>query len=105
MTTDRRTWTVDRIHFPKANGKYKMSEHAERRMYSRGMDPEEVRRALCYGRVIRAQGTAYFVLGKNEVDRYDAVDPEDNGLQLVVSGLKEGTIITLYRNREELPRP
>lgn len=105
MTPDRRTWTIRRTHFPKADGEYKMSEHAERRMYSRGVAPTEVRRALCYGRVIRTQGTAYFVLGRNEVDRYDAVEPDDNGIQLVVSGLEEGIIITLYRNREELPRP
>jgi hypothetical protein len=44
------------------------------------------------------------VLGKNEVARYDAVPSGDNGLQLVVSRLENGTVLTLYRNAETLPR-
>jgi hypothetical protein len=44
------------------------------------------------------------VLGKNEVDRYEPVRAADDGLQLVVSSLQEGHILTLYRNKETLPR-
>jgi hypothetical protein len=104
MTHHRPSWTIDRAHYPKASGRYKMSEHALRRMYARGLCREKVRRALRYGRVVFDRGAAHFVLGRNEVERYEAVDPDDNGLQLVVSGLAEGTVLTVYRNREEMPR-
>lgn len=104
MTSHRHSWTIDRAHYPKASGEYTLSEHAERRMYARGLGPSEVRRALRFGRVVFARGAAHFVLGKNEVDRYERIRPDDNGLQLVVSGLRDGTVLTLYRNREELPR-
>lgn len=104
MEASHIAWTIDRAHYPKASGRYQMSKHAEQQMYSRGFGPCEVRRALRYGRVIFACGAAYFVLGHNEVGRYDSVQPDDNGLQLVVSGLSEGVVITLYRNKEDLPR-
>jgi hypothetical protein len=104
MVAHRHSWTIDRAHYPKASGQYTLSEHAERRMYARGLGPATVRRGLRYGRVVFARGAAHFILGKKEVARYDAVAPNDNGLQLVVAGLKDGTVLTLYRNREELPR-
>lgn len=104
MTDPRPAWTIDRAHYPKASGRYAMSEHALRRMYARGLSADVVRRALRYGRVIYARGAVHFVLGRNEVDRYDDVEPDDNGVQLVVSGLEEGTVVTLYRNPEEMPR-
>jgi hypothetical protein len=44
------------------------------------------------------------VLGRNEVDRYEPVRPDDNGLQLGVSALSDGTVVILYRNKETLPR-
>jgi hypothetical protein len=104
MTDRRPTFTIDRAHYPKASGRYEMSEHALRRMYARSLSPGEVRRALRFGRVVFARGAAHFVLGKNEVARYAPVAPEDDGLQLVVSRLADGTVLTLYRNKEDLPR-
>lgn len=104
MTAARPTLTVDRVHYPKASGRYRMSKHAEQQMYARSLSGTEVRRGLRFGRVVFARGAAHFVLGRNEVDRYEAVRPGDNGLQLVVSALSDGTIVTLYRNREDLPR-
>jgi hypothetical protein len=104
MVSRRLSWTIDRAHYPKASGHYVLSEHAERQMYARGLGPPVVRRALRFGRVVFARGAAHFVLGKKEAARYEAVAPADNGVQLVVSGLQDGTVVTLYRNRETLPR-
>jgi len=104
MTDRRPSLTIDRAHYPKASGTYRMSEHALRRMYGRSLCLEAVCRALHFGRVTFARGAAHFVLGKNEVARYEAVPPGDNGLQLVVSSLQDGKILTLYRNKEALPR-
>jgi hypothetical protein len=104
MTDRRPSLTIDRPHYPKASGTYRMSEHALRRMYGRSLCLEAVRRALRFGRVTFARGAAHFVLGKNEVGRYEPVRPDDNGLQLVVSALSDGTVVTLYRNKEALPR-
>lgn len=98
------TWTITRTHYPKAFGQYVLSSHAWKRMCSRGLSPEVIRRALRYGRVIFARGAVHFVLGRNEVERYDAVRPGDNGIQIVVTELGTGTVVTIYRNREELPR-
>jgi hypothetical protein len=104
MTDRRPVLTIERAHYPKASGTYRMSEHALRRMYGRSLCLEAVRRALRFGRVTFARGAAHFVLGKNEVDRYEPVRAADDGLQLVVSSLQEGHILTLYRNKETLPR-
>jgi len=104
MTDRRPSLTIDRAHYPKASGTYRMSEHALRRMYGRSLCLEAVCRALRFGRVTFARGAAHFILGKNEVARYGAVPPGDNGLQLVVSRLADGTVLTLYRNKEMLPR-
>ena len=70
-----------------------------------GLAPFEVRRALHYGRVVFACGASHFILGCNEVGRDDSVQPDDNGLQLVVSSLSDGVVVTLYRNKEDIPRP
>lgn len=104
MTDRRPCFTIDRMHYPKASGTYRMSEHALRRMYGGSLCLEVVGRALQFGRVTFARGAAHFVLGKNEVDLYEPVRPGDNGLQLVVSSLGDGTVLTLYRNKETLPR-
>ncbi|WP_263835145.1 DUF4258 domain-containing protein [Salinibacter sp.] len=104
MTDRRPTFIIDRTHYPKASGQYEMSEHALRRMYARSLGPGDVRRGLRFGRVVFARGAAHFVLGKNEVGRYKPVVPDDDGLQLVVSSLNEGTVLTVYRNTETLPR-
>ena len=98
------TWTIDRAHYPKASGRYTVSEHAQKRMRQRDIDRATIRRALRYGRVIYTRGAAHFVLGRNEVDRYGAVRPSDNGVQVVATRIKNGTIVTLYRNPDELPR-
>jgi hypothetical protein len=104
MTDRCPVFTIERAHYPKASGRYEMSEHAMRRMYGRSLCLEAVCRTLRFGRVTFARGAAHFVLGKNEISRYDAVVSADDGLQLVVSSLREGTILTLYRNKETLPR-
>jgi len=104
MVADRPEWTIDRAHYPKASGRYEMSELALRRMYAHSLSEADVRRALRFGRVVFARGAAHFILGKNEVDRYEAVEPDDNGLQVVVTGIGEGRVLTLYRNREKMPR-
>ena len=97
-------WTIDRAHYPKASGRYALSDHAIERMYTRQVRPAQIVRALRYGRVIHARGAVHFVLGHKEVARYDAVRPADNGVQVVVSDLDDGTVMTCYRNRDELPR-
>lgn len=98
------TWTIDRAHYPKASGRYTVSPHAKERMRQRDIDRATIRRALRYGRVIYARGAAHFVLGRKEVARYGAVRPSDNGVQVVVTRIKNGTILTLYRNADEMPR-
>ena len=67
--------------------------------------PFEVRRALRYGRVVFACGASHFILDCNEVGRDDSVQPDDKGLQLVVSSLSDGVVVTLYRNKEDISRP
>lgn len=104
MTDRRPVFTIERVHYPKASGRYEMSEHALRRMYSRSLCEADVRRGLRFGRVVFTRGAAHFVLGKKEANRYDPVSPSDNGLQLIVSKLSGGKVVTLYRNREDLPR-
>ena len=97
-------WTIDRAHSPKASGHYRLSDHAIERMYARHVRQEHIVRALRYGRVIHTRGAVHFVLGRKEVARYDAVRPSDNGVQVVVSDLDDGTVLTCYRNRDQLPR-
>ena len=104
MTDHRPVLTIDRVHYPKASGTYALSGHALRRMYGRGLSVDDVRRGLRFGQVVFARGAAHFVLGGNEVERYAPVRPDDNGLQLVVASLADGTVLTLYRNKETLPR-
>jgi hypothetical protein len=98
------TWTIDRPHYPKASGRYTLSAHAHDRMCERGLGPDLIRRTLRFGRVVFARGAAIFVVGKKEVARYDALVPDDDGLQAVVTGVPGGTVMTVYRNREDLPR-
>ena len=98
------TWTIKRAYYPKASGTYTLSQHAQQRMRERRIDRDAVRRALILGRVIYTQGAAHFVLGRKEVKRYASVPPSDNGIQVVVTGIQNGTVLTTYRNPDEMPR-
>jgi hypothetical protein len=55
MTDRCPSLTIDRAHYPKASGTYRMSEHALRRMYGRSLCLEAVCRALRFGRVTFAR--------------------------------------------------
>ncbi|WP_022835023.1 DUF4258 domain-containing protein [Salisaeta longa] len=97
-------WTIDRAYYPKASGTYRLSSHAITRMYERQVRTDQVVRALRYGRVLHTRGAVHFVLGRKEVQRFAAVPATDNGVQVVVAALEDGTVLTCYRNPDQLPR-
>lgn len=76
------------------------SKHASQREGQRGISKKQVILAYQYGRVIRSRRATYFVIGKKEIKKYGAIEPEIkemNGIQLVMSS--NGTILTAYRNK------
>lgn len=85
----------------KINDNFQLSRHAWRRMGARGVSASAINRVLTFGRVIRTRGATIYVIGRKEIKRYmdHGVNLDDlHGMQVICS--KNGTIITLYRNRD-----
>lgn len=78
-----------------------LSQHACQRMQQRSISINSVTKALAFGRVVRIRGASVYVIGRKEVARFsrDGIDlSSQEGVQVVCS--KDGTVITVYRNRE-----
>ena len=78
-----------------------MTDHARRRMYSRGISPAAIRSALRYGRIIHVRGVKIYAIGRREVDRYmpHGVDlSRFEGVQVVCT--PHEVVRTVYRNRD-----
>ncbi len=78
-----------------------LTKHAWKRMNARSLPPEAVASALQYGRVVYTRGAAIHVIGRKEIRKY-----EKRGINLsvyegiqVLCNPKDGTVITVYRNR------
>lgn len=79
-----------------------LSRHAHRRMRGRGIGRAKVEQVLEFGRVARVRGAEIFAVGRREVQEWAerGVDlREVEGIQVVCS-LLDGTVITVYRNRD-----
>jgi len=78
-----------------------ISSHATVRMQQRRISAAEIDLAVQYGRLYRARDAEIFVVGKQEIRKYDWV-PEMtaalDGLHVVCSPTT-GAVITVYRNR------
>lgn len=99
MITHNEKFDVERPRVPSAGGTFVMSDHAMRRMYERGLSPEEIRLALRYGEPVYDRGARIYRVGKKHVRQVREVDlREAEGLQ-VVSG-HDGVVITVYMNRD-----
>jgi len=78
-----------------------LTNHARNRMNARNLPSEAVCSALQYGRVVYARGAAIHVIGRKEVHKYkkEGVNLSAyEGVQVLCSP-KDGTVITVYRNR------
>ena len=78
-----------------------LTDHAEERMYRRGLSPEMIGAALRFGRQVHTRGACIHAIGRREVERYRqlGIDLEDcHGLQVVCG--PDGQVITVYRNRD-----
>ena len=83
------------------NGGFQLSRHAWKRMGARGVSSSAINRVLTFGRVVHARGATLYVIGRKEIKRYmdRGIDLDDlHGMQVICS--KNGTIMTLYRNRD-----
>jgi hypothetical protein len=80
---------------------FQLSAHAWQRMCARGISPEAVRAALDFGRVARSYGVDVHALGRAECEAA-GISPRDlrrfEGTHVLVAS--DGTITTVYRNRE-----
>jgi hypothetical protein len=80
---------------------HRISLHAQDQMYARSISAEALRSALKYGRTAWTRGARIYAIGRKEVQYYRAhgIDlARFEGLHVVES--VEGTIITVYRNRD-----
>lgn len=85
----------------KINDGFQLSRHAWQRMGARGVSSSAINKVLTFGRVIHARGATMYVIGRKEVKRYmgQGINLDDlHGMQVICS--KNGTIMTLYRNRD-----
>lgn len=85
----------------KINDDFQLSRHAWQRMGERGVSASALNKVLAFGRVIHARGATMYVIGRREIKRYldQGINLDDlHGMQVICS--KNGTIMTLYRNRD-----
>jgi hypothetical protein len=78
-----------------------LTRHAWKRMTSRNLSASAVQAALECGRVAYVRGAAIFAIGRKEVKRYSLKGTDLSryeGLHVVCT--PEGTILTVYRNRD-----
>jgi len=81
---------------------YRMTDHAWRRMTSRGLGSRAIDAALAYGRTVHTRGAEIHVIGNKEVDAYEAQGVNlrpYSGLQVVCCP-SDGIVMTVYRNRD-----
>ena len=80
---------------------YSLSQHAWKRMCSRGISSHSVQRVIHYGRVAHVRGATIYAVGRKEVERHkrNGVDlSKVEGVHVVSS--KDGKVITVYRNHD-----
>lgn len=71
------------------------------RMFERGMNPDDVFYPLKYGEAVYDRGSLIFRVGKKHVSWYgDRVDLAPREGVHVVCSTGDGTVMTVYRNRE-----
>ncbi len=78
-----------------------ITRHAWQRMMARRLSQAAVQAAIEYGRVVYVRGAAIYAIGRKEVNRYlrHGIDLSCyEGIQVVCA--LDGTIITVYRNRD-----
>ena len=74
--------------------------HAAERMQFRDISEEEIEEVLAYGREVCTRGAVVYAIGRCEIGRWAAegIDlSKHDGLQVVTA--HDGTILTVYRNR------
>lgn len=80
---------------------YALTWHALDQMDARRLSADAVSSALAYGRHTWTRGARIFVIGRREVERFRShginLDPYE-GVQVVTR--PDGTIVTVYRNRD-----
>ncbi|HZI04384.1 MAG TPA: DUF4258 domain-containing protein [Archangium sp.] len=87
-------------HPPAVSEGYSLSQHALKRMRSRGLPVEALRAALWFGRVVKTRAAEFYVIGHQEVRRYaqEGIDlSAHEGVHVVCT--PEGHVLTVYRNR------
>ena len=81
--------------FTSARGEFYLTEHAVKQMNARRIEREAVLAALSFGRVEHLHGAIFYTIGRNELEKTRA---DYEGVQ-VVCDAADGTVITVYRNR------
>ncbi len=76
-----------------------LTDHAQKRMQSRGITEDSVLAAVTFGRTFHARGAIIKVIGRKEIARYaDQADLRElQGVHVVMS--HDGSVLTTYRNR------
>jgi hypothetical protein len=86
----------------KSDSGYSMTDHAWRRMTSRGLSQRAVEAVLTYGRTVHARGAEIHALGRREVEKYSTHSMDLHpftGVQVVCLPEDE-VILTVYRNND-----
>jgi len=81
---------------------YALTNHAWRRMTSRGLSKHAVDAALIYGQVAYARGAEIHIIGKRDVEKYarTGIDLRPFENVHVVCSPNNNVVYTVYRNRE-----
>ncbi len=77
-----------------------LTKHAAERMHARRVPTSWVLTVLSFGREVHLRGAVIYAIGRNEVEKakLQGIDlRRHEGLHVVCS--REGTILTVYRNR------
>ena len=92
---------IDRTTAPIHSGTYRMSAHAMKRMYRRGLNLDLIAETLSRGEVNYDRGAKHFRIGRRTAAEIRAEGgPADRleGLHVIVS--TDGNVLTVYRNRD-----
>ena len=80
---------------------YLLTEHARKRMFSRGLSTAAIEAGLEWGRTVHVRGAEIHAIGRREVTRAsrEGVDlARLAGLQVVCQA--NGAILTVYKNKD-----
>ena len=69
-------------------------------MVQRHISRDDIALVIRYGRFLYANGAVFFIVGRNEVERYRHIEGMKSLDGMHVVSNHSGVIITTYRNRE-----